>query len=82
MGGRKPNKPYRQVTTLSPETHDWLEALAERLDRSMPRGVDGRPVAMNDIIRVLLDELREDPQGEGRMERRIRAKRASASEPR
>lgn len=37
---------------------------------------------MNDIIRGLLDELREDPRGEVRMEQRIRAKRASASEPR
>lgn len=76
-GGRKPNKPYRQVTTLSPETHDWLEGLAKWLDERIPRGEDGRPVAMNDVIRELLDELRVDPSGKKRMEQRIRAKRVS-----
>lgn len=79
-GGRKPNKPYRQVTTLSPEMHDWLEALAKSLDERIPRGEDGRPVAMNDVIRELLDELRADPTGKKRMEQRIRAKRATGDQ--
>lgn len=77
VGGRKPNKPYRQVTTLSPETHDWLEERARQMDQATPRGPDGRPVAMNHIIRALLERMRSQKALDAQIERDVQAQRAA-----
>lgn len=62
----------RHVTILDPDRRDWLEEFARELDLRIRRPRRGRAVAMNDVIRAALDELRAQPDLQGRVEHRIR----------
>jgi predicted nucleic acid-binding protein len=68
-------RPFRQTTILDVELHDWLEALADVLDKRIPRAKDGRPVSMNHVLRAALREARDNPDHVAAIEHRIRAER-------
>ena len=67
----------RHVTILDPDRRDWLEDFARELDLRIRKPRRGRAVAMNDVIRAALDEVRADSDLQGRLERRIRETRAT-----
>lgn len=68
----------RHVTILDPDRRDWLEDFARELDLRIRKPRRGRAVAMNDVIRAALDEVRADSELRRRLERRIREARIAA----